>query len=240
MEVKQQHLCACAENDKMHKERVAALAEPQLRAGKSQGAISSRKGDGGGGNSPAGWGCVIPVGTCSNETLPSRSCTQSCPHQRHWVHFSQTFSTLSLCPAHFSLHGKLFSSRCSYLELSNCLQLYEHHIKNTNKGTKNMGLCSIMPWLTGAKNLTMHWEQHTQHLQAQLPQICLSKSSTKPWAPLIFRLFSWFELVVTPLWGWAWGAGPGQESRGEIFATGQEPPVTCAQNDHCLFIFLSW
>lgn len=140
------------------------------------------------------------------------------------------------CPAHFNAHGKLFSSRCSYLELNNCLQLHEHHVRNTNKGTKPMNSCSIMLWLTAAKNVNMHWSStHSIYRHSSLG-FCLSKSSTKLWTPLIFRFFQWFELVVTPLWGWAWRGGPGHT--GEKFATGKEASVTCAQNDHCLSIFI--
>lgn len=132
----------------------------------------------GGGNSPAGWRCVSRA--CRNETLcPPGAAPLSCPHPKGLrVYFSQTCTIFHsvppkhcCCPAHFNVHGKSFSSRCSYLELNNCLQLYEHHIKNTNKGNKNTNLCSIMLWLTGAKNLNMPWDQHTQHLQAQFPWI---------------------------------------------------------------------
>lgn len=93
-------------------------------------------------------------------SLPSRSCTLELPSPKGVGfilarHVCTIFHSVPpkhcCCPAHFNVHGKLFSSRCSYLGLNNCLQLYEHHIKNANKGTKTINFCSIILWLTGAK-----------------------------------------------------------------------------------------
>lgn len=167
---------------------------PQLGAGKSQGAISSRKDDVGRWKQPSRVerclhrqpgpaGMKLSVLQELHPELPS-------PKGTEWILTRhEQFSTLSLpnccCPAHFNVYGKLFSSRCSYLELNNCLQLYEHHVKNTNKGTKN--LCSIMLCLPGAKTCT-ETSTHGTYRHSSLG-FCLSKSSTKLWTPLIFRLF---------------------------------------------------
>lgn len=173
-------LCPCAEKWQQ-KELVAALAEPQPGAGKSQGAISSRKGDVGRWKQPSRMEMCLhrqPGPAGMKPSALQELHLGAALAQRDWVCFSQTCTIFHSvppkhcsCPAHFNVHGKSFSSRCSYLELNNCLQLYEHHIKNTNKGNKNTNLCSIMLWLTGAKNLSMHWDQHSQHVQAQFPRI---------------------------------------------------------------------
>lgn len=167
--------------------------------------------------------------------------------QRDWVYFSQTCTIFHsvppkhcCCPAHFNVHGKLFSSRCSYLGLNNCLQLYEHHIKNTNKGTKTINFCSIMLWLTGAKKSKLALRPAHTAFTGTVPLdfVFLNhpQSSGLHW---FLDCFGDLSCWLPPFEGEHEEEDLGTH-KSEIFTTGQEPFVTCPQNDHCLLIFLFW
>lgn len=99
-------LCVCADNDSKRRGW-----QQQLGAGKSQGAISCRKDDVGRWEQPSRMRMCLHRQP-GHETLPSRSCTQSCPlpsaTQRDWVYFSQTFSTLSLPNTAAAQHTSMY------------------------------------------------------------------------------------------------------------------------------------
>lgn len=122
----------CAEKWQQ-KEPVAALAQPQLGAGKSQGAIPSRKDDVGKWKQPTSMEKCLhrqpgPAGT-NLSALQELHPEVPLPKGTECILARRVrFSTLSLPNTAVAQHTSMymenyFLPRCSYLELNNCLQL---------------------------------------------------------------------------------------------------------------------